>query len=88
MRSNWKGPYSDNNVDSVFLSDVSLDKTLKIFNRSSIILSSFVGLKVLVHNGRNFAKFTIKAFMVGHKFGEFVPTKLMGKLIHERKKKR
>lgn len=89
MRSKWKGIYSSNIVDSICLDLASnTDSLLKIWDRSSTILPSHVGLKVLVYNGRTFVKFTVKAFMIGHKFGEYVPTKLMGRLIHERKKKK
>jgi small subunit ribosomal protein S19 len=88
MRSSWKGCFSDVGVDQACLETVETNKFLKIWNRGSTILSIYIGLKVLVYNGRNFTKFTVKSFMVGHKFGEYVPTKIMGKLIHERKKKK
>jgi small subunit ribosomal protein S19 len=88
MRSSWKGCFSDIEIDQEYLETMETSKFLKIWNRGSTILSVYAGLKVLVYNGRNFTKFTVKSFMVGHKFGEYVPTKIMGKLIHERKKKK
>jgi small subunit ribosomal protein S19 len=88
MRSNWKGCFSDIKVDCLYSETEDSNKFLKIWNRGSTVLSIYVGLRVLVYNGRNFTKFTVKSFMVGHKFGEYVPTKIMGKLIHERKKKK
>jgi len=48
---------------------------LKTFSRSSIILPKFVGLTVFVYNGKIFLKVNITENMIGHKLGEFAPTR-------------
>jgi len=96
MKSKWKPNYTNNSINSILFAQQQQRKRsskykitpLEIFDRSSTILQCFTNLKVLVHNGRNFAQFTIKEFMIGHKFGEYAPTRLIGKSIHNRKKKK
>jgi len=43
--------------------------------RSATILPNFVGLKFQIHNGKNYIDLTITEDMVGHKLGEFAPTR-------------
>ena len=48
---------------------------IKIWSRRSTILPQFVGLNFGVHNGQKFIPVLISEDMVGHKFGEFAPTR-------------
>ena len=59
----------------------------KIWSRSSIICKKCIGKKVLVYNGKKFVPLNIKIGMLGHKFGEFIFTKRMGRTIHIKEKK-
>ncbi|MDQ0513630.1 small subunit ribosomal protein S19 [Mycoplasmoides fastidiosum] len=51
-------------------------KPIKTWSRRSTIYPEFVGLNFEVHNGRNFAKVYVTEHMVGHKLGEFAPTRV------------
>jgi small subunit ribosomal protein S19 len=76
-RSIKKGPY----VDQTLLSRVEeLDrsrqrKVLKTWSRRSTIVPEFVGHTLAVHNGKKFIPVYITENMVGHKLGEFAPTR-------------
>ena len=50
-------------------------KTKVIWSRASSILPQFVGKTFLIHNGKKFIPITVSEDMVGHKFGEFAPTR-------------
>ncbi|MDR2667320.1 MAG: 30S ribosomal protein S19 [Holosporales bacterium] len=76
-RSIWKGPFFDRfllkkaeAVKSSGRSDV-----IKIWSRRSTILPQFVGVTFGVHNGKKFIPVSVSENMVGHKFGEFAPTR-------------
>jgi small subunit ribosomal protein S19 len=88
MRSRWKFAYSNINIDRALLLQRKKRSRmpLRIYDRGSTILKPFVGQKVLVHQGQKFVRYTIKDFMVGHKFGEYALTKPMGEIIHVQKK--
>ncbi|MGX7589786.1 30S ribosomal protein S19 [Candidatus Vidania fulgoroideorum] len=62
-------------VNNYYLGKLNIIKT---WSRSSIILPRFVGLKIFVHNGRNFIPINISENMVGHKLGEFSITRKFG----------
>ena len=51
-------------------------KVLKTWSRASMITPDFVGLTFLVHAGKNFATVYVTENMVGHKLGEFAPTRV------------
>ena len=76
-RSVWKGPF----VDGYLLKKAEASRAsgrnevIKIWSRSSTILPQFVGLTFGVHNGRKFVPVLVTEDMVGHKFGEFSPTR-------------
>lgn len=75
-RSTKKGPY----VDPKLLKKVSKlksgDKTvIKTWNRSSEISPEMVGFVIGVYNGKNFIEVLVKEEMVGHRLGEFSPTR-------------
>ncbi len=76
-RSVWKGPF----VDSYLLkkADVSRasgrNEVIKTWSRRSTILPQFVGLTFGVYNGKKFIPVLVTENMVGHKMGEFSPTR-------------
>lgn len=76
-RSTKKGPY----VDEKLLKKVLKQKDNKDFNaiktwaRNSQVAPEFVGHKIAVHNGRKFIEVSINEAMVGHRLGEFSPTR-------------
>ena len=53
----------------------ALKRPIKTWSRGSTIVPEFVGLKFEIHNGKKFIPITISDEMVGHKLGEFVPTR-------------
>jgi small subunit ribosomal protein S19 len=50
-------------------------KPIKTWSRKSTIIPEFVGSSFLIHNGKKFISITISEDMVGHKLGEFSPTR-------------
>ena len=76
-RSVWKGPFVHpsllKKVDK--LKDSSNKKPIKTWSRNSTIIPEFVGINFMIHNGKNFIPITISEEMVGHKLGEFAPTR-------------
>ena len=76
-RSVWKGPF----VDGYLLRKAEASRAsgrnevIKIWSRRSTILPQFVGLTFGVYNGRKFLPVHVTENMVGHKFGEFSPTR-------------
>ena len=76
-RSIWKGPFFDRylikKAEAVRISGRS--DVIKIWSRRSTILPQFVGLTFGVHNGKKFLPVSVSDGMVGHKFGEFAPTR-------------
>lgn len=67
-RSKWKNPY----IDTPFIFG---DSNKNNQARATTILPSFIGKTFYVHNGRKSVSIRVTAFMIGHKFGEFVQTK-------------
>ena len=76
-RSIWKGPFVDPNL----LKKVDKQKNetnrkpIKTWSRKSTIIPDFVGTSFLIYNGKKFIPITVSEDMVGHKFGEFAPTR-------------
>ncbi|MAJ00505.1 MAG: 30S ribosomal protein S19 [Nisaea sp.] len=76
-RSVWKGPF----VDGYLLKKAEISRAsgrsdvIKTWSRRSTVLPQFVGLTFGVHNGRKFVPVLVTEDMVGHKFGEFSPTR-------------
>ena len=76
-RSVWKGPF----VDPSLLKKVEKLKgqtnspPIKTWARRCTIIPEFVGLSFLIHNGKKFIPIKISDEMVGHKLGEFAPTR-------------
>ena len=76
-RGIWKGPFVHpsllKKVDK--LKDKGKSQPIKTWSRNSTIIPEFVGHSFLIHNGRSFIPITISEEMVGHKLGEFSPTR-------------
>jgi len=77
-RSLKKGPYVDQKLlKKVFQQQNSGERTpLKTWSRRSTIVPEFVGCTFMVHNGKIFNKVYVTEDMVGHKLGEFSPTRI------------
>jgi len=76
-RSLKKGPFVDEKLmKKVFKVQESRDhRMIKTWSRRSTIIPEFVGLTIAVHNGKKFIPVFISENMVGHKLGEFAPTR-------------
>ena len=76
-RSIKKGPFVDHHLwEKVEKAAANNDrKPIKTWSRRSMILPEFVGLTIAVHNGRQHIPVLISENMVGHKLGEFSPTR-------------
>ncbi|KPK77411.1 MAG: 30S ribosomal protein S19 [Phycisphaerae bacterium SM23_30] len=77
-RSLKKGPYVDQKLlKKVFRQQENGDRTpIKTWARRSTIVPEFVGHTFMVHNGKIFNKIYVTEDMVGHKLGEFSPTRI------------
>lgn len=77
-RSLKKGPYVHYKLEKKVLKmQASSKKTpIKTWSRASVITPDFVGLSFLVHNGNKFIPVYVTENMVGHKLGEFAPTRI------------
>jgi small subunit ribosomal protein S19 len=76
-RSLKKGPFIDPRLDERIhkMNDAHEKKVLKTWSRRSMISPDFVGHTLAVHNGKKFLPVYITENMVGHKLGEFAPTR-------------
>lgn len=73
-RSRWKGPYLNNN-SMKNLKKIERDCFETIVSRNSTILPKFVNKTFEVYNGKKLNEIIITENMIGHKFGEFSPTR-------------
>jgi small subunit ribosomal protein S19 len=89
-RSIWKGPF----VDGFLLKKAEAARAsgrhemIRIWSRRSTILPQFVGLTFGVYNGQKHIPVLVTEEMVGHKFGEFSPTRVFYGHASDRKAKR
>ena len=76
-RSIKKGPFIDESLMAKVegLNSKSEKRVLKTWSRRSTIVPEFLGHTIAVHNGRQFVPVYIQENMVGHKLGEFAPTR-------------
>ena len=76
-RSVWKGPFVEESLikKAEKQKNVSGKKPIKTWSRKSTIIPDFVGLSFLIYNGKKFIPITVSEDMVGHKLGEFAPTR-------------
>ena len=89
-RSIKKGPYIEESLMRKVenISDGSAHKVIKTWSRRSTILPDFVGMTFAVHNGKKFIPVFVSENMVGHKLGEFSPTRTYYGHGSDRKKKK
>ena len=89
-RSVWKGPF----VDGFLLKKADAtrasgrNEVIKTWSRRSTILPQFVGLTFGVYNGHKFLPVLVTENMIGHKFGEFAPTRTFHGHAADKKAKR
>ena len=76
-RGIWKGPFVHPSLLKKIdrLKNQTRKSPIKTWSRNSTIIPEFVGHSFLIHNGKNFIPITISEEMVGHKLGEFSPTR-------------
>ena len=76
-RSVWKGPFVDPSlIKKVEKLKNQINPTpIKTWSRKSTIIPEFVGISFLIYNGKKFIPIKISEEMVGHKLGEFSPTR-------------
>ena len=76
-RSLKKGPYVDQKLEKklIAMKDSKKKKVIKTWSRRSMVTPDFVGHTIAVHNGNKFVPVFISENMVGHKLGEFAPTR-------------
>jgi small subunit ribosomal protein S19 len=76
-RSLKKGPFVDHHLISKVeaASATSSKKPIKTWSRRSMILPEMVGFTIAVHNGKQHVPVLVNENMVGHKLGEFAPTR-------------
>jgi small subunit ribosomal protein S19 len=76
-RSLKKGPYINVSLEKKVLSmnESGKKSVVKTWARASVISPDFVGHTIAVHNGKNFIPVYVTENMVGHKLGEFSPTR-------------
>lgn len=76
-RSIWKGPFVDLYLlkKAETAQDANSSAPIKTWSRRSTILPQFVGLTFNVYNGHKFIPVSVNEDMVGHKLGEFAPTR-------------
>ena len=76
-RSVWKGPFVHpsllKKIDK--LKNEPNKKPIKTWSRHSTIIPDFIGYSFMIHNGKSFIPITVSEEMVGHKLGEFAPTR-------------
>lgn len=88
-RSLKKGPFVDQNLQAKVEAAVAGGdrRVIKTWSRRSTVLPEMVGLTFAVHNGRKFVPVFVTENMVGHKLGEFSPTRTFHSHAADRKAK-
>ena len=87
-RSLKKGPYINVSLEKKVLAmnESGKKSVVKTWARASVISPDFVGHTIAVHNGKNFIPVYVTENMVGHRFGEFAPTRTFRGHAGNRKK--
>jgi small subunit ribosomal protein S19 len=87
-RSLKKGPFIDYKLEKrvIEMNSTSKKSVIKTWSRSSMISPDFVGHTIAVHNGNKFIPVYVTENMVGHKLGEFAPTRTFRGHAGNRKK--
>jgi|TARA_B110000003_G_scaffold235909_1_gene240337 small subunit ribosomal protein S19 len=89
-RSLKKGPFVDFHLAKKVEAAVANNerRPIKTWSRRSMILPDMLGLTIAIHNGRQHIPVTINEEMVGHKLGEFSPTRTYRGHVADKKAKR
>ena len=90
-RSVWKGPFVEGSLikKAEKSRQTVRSEVIKTWSRRSTILPQFVGLTFGVHNGHKHIPVSVSEEMIGHKFGEFAPTRTFhGHTAGDKKAKR
>ena len=89
-RSVWKGPFVDGNLLRKVekARESGRNDIIRIWSRRSTILPQFVGITFGVYNGRKHVPVLVSEDMVGHKFGEFAPSRTFYGHIADKKARR
>ncbi len=76
-RSLKKGPFVDEKLAKKVIDaqEIRSNQVIKTWSRRSVIIPEMVGLTLAVHNGKKFIPVFVSENMVGHKLGEFSPTR-------------
>ena len=89
-RSVWKGPFVDPHVlkKAQKSRESGRNEVIRTWSRRSTILPQFVGLTFGVYNGKKHIPVSVTEEMIGHKFGEFAPSRTFAGHAADRKAKR
>ena len=89
-RSIKKGPFIDHHLEKKVLEarDASNKRPIKTWSRRSMISPDLIGLTLAVHNGKQHVPVFVTEDMVGHKLGEFSPTRTFKGHAADKKSKR
>ena len=89
-RSIKKGPFVDHHLGSRVEAAAAINskRPIKTWSRRSMIVPDMVGLTIAVHNGRHHVPILVTENMVGHKLGEFAPTRTFRGHSGDRKTKK
>lgn len=89
-RSLWKGPFVEGHLlkKAEAARQATRNTVIKIWSRRSTILPQFVGLTFGVYNGQKFIPVMVTEDMIGHKFGEFSPSRTYHGHTADKKSKR
>jgi small subunit ribosomal protein S19 len=88
-RSIKKGPFIDGHLEKKIHSAAAENskKIIKTWSRRSTVIPEAIGLTFAVHNGRKFVPVFVTENMVGHKLGEFAPTRTFNGHAGDKRKK-
>ena len=87
-RSIKKGPFVDHHLGRRVEAAINSKRPIKTWSRRSMIVPDMVGLTIAVHNGRQHVPILVTENMVGHKLGEFAPTRTFRGHSGDRKTKK
>jgi small subunit ribosomal protein S19 len=89
-RSVWKGPFVDLHLlkKAETAQDQGARAPIKTWSRRSTVLPQFVGLTFNVYNGQKFIPVSVNEDMVGHKLGEFAPTRTFRSHVRDDRRSR
>lgn len=76
VRSRWKGPFVCSSIWRKIKKNPQI-KQIDTRSRSTTVLPIFVGLTINVYNGKKYIPVSITEDMIGHKLGEFSPTRIL-----------